>query len=174
MEKEWTFSGNICIDPPWDDTEDLVNITRDTESKRGQGKASCYSIPVCTMGNIAPGAFNFQLQTKQSTALFTVRGNKDSCARISPNCQTWNSLWELGMLACWQPGFLSCSVLGLVACLAPKNLRKPQRTNSMTQIILKTILYGLQCSSEVSSGGTTRAPVLPGRFPHCQGPCLRD
>ena len=27
--RAWTFSGTVCVDPPWDASEDLVEIARD-------------------------------------------------------------------------------------------------------------------------------------------------
>ena len=94
--KAWTFACAVRVDPPWDDSDNLVEIARGKiqGSGRGSRTARCNRISVSALRYIA------------TARRITFRGTEgschESCARISPSCsRKLEFLGLVGTLASW-------------------------------------------------------------------------
>ena len=74
--KVWSLSSSVCVDPPWDDREDQVEIAigkfmeEEGASEWPMGRKPSVH---CDISQLILG--------------FTFGGTEESCALISPNCQ---------------------------------------------------------------------------------------
>ena len=117
--KEWTFSCTVCVDPPWDDSEDLVEISRgkfmDAEGARERPDAIEYLSVHCDVSPLVLCSLSEARKAPVRGYLQTVHTN-------------WNSPWKR-----WLPYFAWDSVRG--ACAAMRSSKKPWPRYNMTYIV---------------------------------------
>ena len=153
----WTVFGTVCVDPLWDDSEDLVYIARGKVIKRkGPGNGpmqqnTCLSTTIYRRWSLVP------LQ----------RQERFLCADFSNGLQTvntnWNSLWKR-----WLPDFSWRPVRG--GLCGNEEFEKAQAKIHMAHIILEPVLHGLKCLSKARSCASTRVAAQPARLPRRPGP----
>ena len=86
--RAWTFSGTVCVDPPWDASEDLVEIARDkfmeAEGDRERPDGIEYLSVHCDISQLVLGSPT----DAQQVLCVTVRGFLQAAN------SSWNSLWH--------------------------------------------------------------------------------